>query len=80
MSQAMVSLTTLYQDLFVEWSCHIIDNFMGKWVKICMMTGAFVKGRNRWFKFLYSSIWSMGFGVEGLENFVELLVGFRLSG
>jgi hypothetical protein len=53
---------------------------MGKWVKICMMTGAFVKGRNRWFKFLYSSIWSMGFGVEGLENFVELLVGFRLSG
>ncbi len=78
MSQAMVSLTTLYQDLFVQRSCHIIDSFMGKWVKICSMTSAFVKGRNRWLNFLYSSFWSMGFGVEGLENFVELV--FRLRG
>jgi hypothetical protein len=43
MSQAMVSLTTLYQDFFVQRSCHIIDKFMGKWVKICSMTSAFVK-------------------------------------
>jgi hypothetical protein len=38
------------------------------------------EGRNRWPNFLYSSFWSMGFGVEGLENFVELLVVFRLRG
>jgi hypothetical protein len=80
MSQAMVSLTTLYQDLFVQYSCHIIDNYMGKWVKQNSMTSAFVKGRNRWPKFLYSSFWSMGFGVEGLKTFVELLVVFRLRG
>jgi hypothetical protein len=77
MSQVMVSLTTLYQDLFVQRSYHIIDSFMGKWVKICLMTSAFVKGRNRWPKFLYSSFWSMGFGVEGFKKFVEPLVVFR---
>jgi hypothetical protein len=78
MSQAMVSFTTLYQDFFIQQSCHIIDNFMAKWVKIYSMTSAFVKGRNRWPKFLYSSFWSMGFGVKDLENFVELLVAIRL--
>jgi hypothetical protein len=65
---------------FIRWRCHIIDTFIGSFLKICSMTNAFVRrsiglGYAKFLPWLWGHLGVQGFGVEG-----KIFFGFCESG